>query len=55
MGIAYSTMLDEAGMLAERLEPLFPKERILITRLGCATSTYVGTGILVIALINSKQ
>ena len=51
MGIAYSTMPEEADMLAERLEPLFPRERILITRLGCATSTYVGTGTLVMALI----
>ena len=55
MGIAYSTMLEEAEMLAKRLEPLFPRESILITRLGCATSTYVGSGILVIALISSKQ
>jgi len=51
MGIAYSTMPEEAEMLAERLEPLFPRERILITRLGCATFTYVGPGTLVMALL----
>ena len=51
LAIAYSTMPQEAEMLAERLEPLFPRERILITRLGCATSTYVGPGTLVMALL----
>lgn len=51
IAIAYSTVIDEAEMLAERLEPLISREHILITRLGCATSTYVGPGTLVIALI----
>ncbi|MDH5781082.1 MAG: DegV family protein [Dehalococcoidia bacterium] len=51
IAIAYSTMLEEAEMLAQRLESLLPRERILITRLGCVTSTYVGPGTLVIALI----
>lgn len=51
VAIAYSTMLDEAEMLAQRLEPLIPREHILITRLGCATSTYVGPGTLVMAFI----
>ncbi len=51
IAIAYSTVFDEAEMLAERLEPLISREHILITRLGCATSTYVGPGTLVIALI----
>ncbi len=51
IAIAYSTMLDEAEMLAKRLEPILSREHILITRLGCATSTYVGPGTLVIALI----
>jgi DegV family protein with EDD domain len=53
LAIAYSTMPQEAEMLAERLEPLFPRERILITRLGCATSTYVGPGTLVMAISHS--
>jgi DegV family protein with EDD domain len=51
IAIAYSTMLDEAEMLAQRLEPLISREHILITRLGCATATYVGPGTLAIALI----
>ena len=51
IAIAYSTVIDEAEMLAERLEPILSREHILITRLGCVTSTYVGPGTLVIALI----
>jgi len=54
LGIAYSSMPREAEILAECLEPLFPRERILITRLGCATSTYVGPGTLVMALITDE-
>ena len=49
LAIAYSTTFDEAEMLADHLEPLFPRERMLITRLGCVTSTYVGTGTLIMA------
>jgi len=48
-------MPDEAKMLAEHLESLISKEHILITRLGCATSTYVGPGTLVMALIEEKK
>ncbi len=51
IAIAYSTMLDEAEMLAKRLEPILSREHILITRLGCATSTYIGPGTLVMALL----
>jgi DegV family protein with EDD domain len=55
IAIAYSTMPDEAEMLAERLESLVPREHILITRLGCATSTYVGPGVFAMALLSGKQ
>jgi len=50
IAIAYSTAPDEGEMLAERLETLIPREHILITKLGCVTSTYVGPGTLVMAL-----
>jgi len=55
IAIAYSTMPDEAEMLAQHLEPLISKEHILITRLACATSTYVGPGTLVMALIEGEE
>ena len=51
LAIAYSTIPQEAETLAERLEPLFPRKRIFITRLGCATSTYAGPGTLAMALL----
>lgn len=50
IAIAYSTMPDEAEMLTQHLEPIISREHILTTRLGCATSTYVGPGTLVMAL-----
>jgi len=55
VAIVYSAMPQEVEMLAERLEPIFPRERILITRLGCATSTYVGSRVLAMALIAEKR
>jgi len=51
IAIAYSTMLNEAEMLAQRLETLVPREHILITRFGCATSTYIGSRALAMALL----
>ena len=55
LAIAYATMPQEAEMLAECLEPLFPRERMLITRLGCATSTYLGPGTLAMGLVHGEQ
>jgi DegV family protein with EDD domain len=51
MAIAYSTPSKEVEMLVERLEPLFPRERMLISRLGCVGSTYTGNGTLIMALL----
>jgi len=51
IAIAYSATLDEAEMLAHRLGALIPREHILITRLGCATFIYGGSGTLAMALI----
>jgi DegV family protein with EDD domain len=55
IAIAYSATLDEAEMLAKRLGVLVPREHILITRLGCVTSTYIGPGTLVMALIGGRE
>jgi len=55
LAIAYSTMPQEAEMLVARLESLLPREHILVTRLGCVTSTYIGPGTLVMAIIHDKQ
>ena len=55
IAIAYSTVPEEAETLAGRLEVLLPRERILITKLGSVTSTYVGPGTLAMALVSDKQ
>ncbi len=55
IAIAYSATLDEAEMLVQRLEASIPREHILITRLGCVISTYVGPGTLVMALVGGKE
>ncbi|MFW6150170.1 MAG: DegV family protein [Chloroflexota bacterium] len=47
--IGYSTAPEEAQMLAVRLGGLVPEDRIVITRIGAVTSTYVGPGTLVMA------
>jgi len=54
-GIAYSTVLDEAEMLAGHLEAFLPKEHIVISRLGCATLTYGGPGSLLMAVVCDEQ
>jgi len=54
IAIAHSTNVNEAEMLAERLEVLLSREQMLITRLGCLTSMYVGPGTLAVALISGK-
>ena len=53
-GIAYSTMLKEAEMLAGYLEALLPRQQIHVSRLGCATLTYGGPGSLLMAIIRDE-
>ncbi len=55
MAIAYSTASDEAEMLAAHLGSLISPRHILITKFGCVTSTYVGPGTLVMALLGNKR
>jgi len=55
LAIAYSTIPQEAETLAEYLEPLFPRERILITRFGCVISTYLGPGTLAMAIMQGGK
>ena len=55
LAIAYSTSAEEAEMLAKFLEPLFPGGRILITRFGCVTSTYLGPGTLAMAILQDRN
>jgi len=46
----YSTTPDEAQTLAERVDSVFPKERIIIARLGPVLGVHAGPGVLFVAL-----
>jgi DegV family protein with EDD domain len=50
LAILYSTNPADAQNLAKRLSPLFPAERIIITRLGSALGVHAGPGVLGVAL-----
>jgi DegV family protein with EDD domain len=46
LAIVYNTTLDEAKALAEQINPIFPKEQIVITSLGPMIGVHVGPGVL---------
>ena len=50
LAILYNTTPDEARALAERTSSLFPKERMILARVGPALGVHSGPGILAIAL-----
>jgi len=50
LAVLYSTTPDEAQDLVERISPIFPKERILLARLGPGLGVHGGPGILAVAL-----
>jgi len=49
LAIVYSTTPDEAQALAERIDPIFTKERIKIDRVGTTLGVHAGPGFLVVA------
>lgn len=49
LAVLYSTTPDAARDLVDRLAPLFPKERIILSRLGSALGVHGGPGVLAIA------
>jgi DegV family protein with EDD domain len=51
VAIAYNTTPEEANTLAERLDPIFSKEKIIITRLGTTLGVHGGPGFLALALL----
>jgi len=50
LAVAYSTTLDEAQALAERMGSIFTKEPIKVVRLGTTLGVHLGPGALVVAL-----
>ena len=54
LAILHNTTPDEAQALAERIDPIFTKERIKFARLGTTLGTHCGPGFLAIALREKK-
>jgi DegV family protein with EDD domain len=50
LAIVYNTTLDEADALALRIDPIYPKERIRLSRLGPALGVHTGPGILFVSI-----
>jgi len=49
LAVAYSTTLDEAQTLAERMGSIFTKQPIKVVRLGTTLGVHLGPGALVVA------
>ena len=54
IAIEYATALDEAEMLAERLNSRFPKERIYRTRASPVVGTHTGPSCLVVSVLGDR-
>jgi DegV family protein with EDD domain len=50
LAVLYSTTPGDAQNLVERLSPLFPRDRVIISRLGSALGVHGGPGVLAVAL-----
>ena len=50
LAIVYNTTPDEAQTLAERISPIFSKEKINLARVGPLLGVHAGPGALVVAL-----
>ena len=55
IAILHNTTPEEAEALAQRLEPLFPRERMYSAKFGPVMGTYVGPGTLGVALIQGER
>ena len=50
MAVAYTTDHVEADALVARMDRIFPRERIMRTRLGCVLGAHLGPGALVVGM-----
>ncbi|MCL0094677.1 DegV family protein [Dehalococcoidales bacterium] len=55
LAIVYNTTPNDAQILAERIAPLFAKERIIIARLGPMLGVHCGPGILFVFLSQKRS
>ncbi|MFC2003858.1 DegV family protein [Chloroflexota bacterium] len=54
MAIEYATTLDDAEVLAERLDSKFPKERIYLSRSSPVIGTHTGPGLLILSVLGDS-
>jgi DegV family protein with EDD domain len=54
LAVAYTTTLNEAQALAERLGSLYTKERITVARMGTTLGVHLGPGALVVSFRGKK-
>jgi DegV family protein with EDD domain len=54
MAVEYATSSDEAETLIERLDSIFPKERIYRSRATPVMGTHTGPGLLVLSVLGDK-
>ncbi|MFC1861622.1 DegV family protein, partial [Chloroflexota bacterium] len=50
LAVVYNTTPDEARDLVERINSVFPRERIKLAKIGPALGVHAGPGILAVAL-----
>lgn len=55
LAILYSTTPNEAQSLAKRIDPLFPKEKILITTYGATLAAHTGPGALGVVVYEGEE
>ena len=53
LAVEHATTPDEAEALAQRLNPMFPRERIYTSLVGCITGTHVGPHVIAVAVLES--
>ena len=54
LAILHNTTPDEAQTLAERIGPIFAREKIVIARLGTTLGVHGGPGLLFVVLRQKK-
>ncbi|MFC1969366.1 DegV family protein [Chloroflexota bacterium] len=54
MAIEYATTLNDAEELAERLDTIFPKERIYRSRSSPVIGTHTGPGLLILSVLGDR-
>ena len=55
MAVGYATTPDEAEALAQRLDPIFPREHIYMSLVGCVVGAHVGPHVLSVNILEGEQ